>query len=140
VSASLPDEQPVRPDPPPDATPSERVSIRAHRLPIQWGVFGAVLVLVAIGIVGFLQQQNKLPSAVLTWWPLVVIVLAGFWLIRSLGQRASTRLLGSSALFGIGISLLLATAYQVSFGAIWLGLAAIAIGMGIMLRGLLWRS
>src|SRR5579859_6746860 len=91
-----------------------RVSIR-KRLPvislhINRGWLIGVLALVVFGIGAFLAQRNALPRVVVLWWPLVAIAMAGFVLIRSLGRRAGNTLLLSAALFGFGISLLLATA------------------------------
>ncbi len=125
----------------PDSAAPERVSIRARRtLPLNWPVFGILVALAAVGIAAFLAQRSALPPAVQTWWPLIVIGVALVWIIQALSQQRPAGLLGSSALLGIGISLLLATAYQVAFGVVWLGLTLIAVGMGIVLRGLLWRS
>ena len=116
-----------------------RISIR-RRLPLiqlhvnrDWLI--GVVILVVIGVGAFLAERGALPRAVGLWWPLLVIALAVIVLIRALGQRNGNALLGSGALFGFGISLLLATAFQVPLGQTWVGVTMIAIGLTIVLRG-----
>src|SRR5579859_8148468 len=113
-------------------TPS-RISIR-RRLPVislhinrDWLV--GVIILVLVGVGAFLAERNMLPRAVGLWWPVLVIAIAVIILIRALGQRAGNALLGGGALFGFGISLLLATAFQVPLGQTWVGVTLIAIGL-----------
>jgi hypothetical protein len=94
-----------------------------------------VLILVAIGVGAFLAERNALPRAITLWWPLLAILAAAIVLIRSLGQRAGNALLVSGAFLGFGISLLLATAFQVPLGQTWVGVTLIAVGLAIVLRG-----
>ncbi len=116
-----------------------RVSIR-RRLPIvslqinrDWLI--GVVALVAIGVGAFQAQRNALPRVVVLWWPAMIILVAAIVLIGALGRRPGNALLISGALFGFGISLLLATAFQVPFGQTWVGVTLIALGLVIVLRG-----
>ena len=123
---------------------ANRVSVRRRlRVPgvqVDGRLLLIVVALIALALFGILLNQGTLPHAVLLWWPSVIVLFAALWMVRSLAQRASAGLLGSTALFGIALSLLLASAYQVPLSETLIGVALIAVGMGIVLRGLLWRS
>jgi len=126
------------------AVEQNRVSIRRHWLKprpyirFRWLAFNVFLA--AIGVSALLAEHTVIPPVIVSWWPSVVIGIALIWLFRSLVRRMAPGLLGSTTLLGLGISLLLATAYQTSFVSVWLGLTLVVIGMGIILRGLLWRN
>ncbi|GEM_PF-1155976 len=118
-----------------------RVSVRRRlpRVQIDGRMLLIVIALIATALFSVALTQGALPRQVLTWWPLAIVAIAAVWFIRALLSQAAAGLLGSTALFGFGVSLLLASAYQVAFGTTVIGVVLIAIGMGIVLRGLLWR-
>ncbi len=124
--------------------PMQRVSVRRRlRFPairVNWSQLILIVALVALTVFALLLNGGALPRQVIVWWPLVIAVLAGLWLLISLVRRDSAALLGSTALLGVSISLLLASAYQVPLGATLVGVALISIGMGIVVRGLLWQT
>lgn len=138
VGAAEPDSAPDVPELARAPAPN-RVSIR-HRMPlvslqINRGWLLSVIVLVVIGVGAFLAQRNALPRVIVTWWPALLILIAAIGLIRSLARRTGAGLLGSGALGGLGISLLLATAFQMPFGQTWVGTILITVGLAIVLGG-----
>ena len=127
--------------------PAVRVSMQRH-LPRPtaggWRINRAVLLLIGlllvVAVVALINQRSALPSAVQTWWPLLLIAVAAVWLLAALIRHAPTGWLGSITLLGAGIGLLLQTAYGMVFGSVWLGVLLITIGAGTLLRGLLWGA
>lgn len=148
-STALPSEPSQAVENVPDSTsedaPAARISMRRRlpRLPrvrVNWSLLFLIGALVALTIFALLLNQGALPRQVITWWPLVIAIFAALWLIASLLRRDTAALLGSTALFGVSISLILASAYGVPLGATLVGVAMISIGLGIVVRGLLWSS
>ncbi len=127
----------------PIASPVEprRLILRRPGLPflVNWPAMLIIVVLIVIAVFALLLNQGALPAEVITWWPLVVAVLAGIWFLASLLRRDARSLLGSTALFGLSISMLLAAQNIASLTATWVGVTFIAVGTGIVLRGLLLR-
>jgi hypothetical protein len=99
-----------------------------------------IIFLAVVGVLSLVSQRVTWPSIVLIWWPLAVIGVAALWFIAALLRHSANGWLFSTALLGLGISLLLTTAYNMSFGGIWLGVGLITIGAGTLLRGLLWGA
>ncbi len=112
------------------------------RLPFTVNGRAWLVILVLIGITAFalLLNQGRLPPQVVTWWPLAVAVPALIWFLVALVRRETRSLLGSTALLGLSISMLLAAQNIASLSATWVGITFIAIGTGIVLRGLLLRQ
>ncbi len=153
-SIEMPDESPLSEDPlvistpieesseTPESPPLSRVTVR-RRLPAirpNWPLIVTMVALIALTAFFTASNRGTLPRAVQLWWPLAIVVMAVIWLLRSLIRRGASSLLASTALLGFGISLLLASAYQVPLNATLLGVPLIAAGMGIIVRGLFWRS
>jgi hypothetical protein len=118
-----------------------RLVLRRPGLPfvINWRamlVIGGLVVLTAFAL---LLNQGALPAQVVTWWPLVVAILAAIWFLAALARRDARSLLGSTALLGLSVSMLLAAQNIASLSATWVGITFIATGTGIVLRGLLLR-
>ena len=99
-------------------------------------VIGGLVVLTAFAL---LLNQGALPAQVVTWWPLVVAILAAIWFLAALARRDARSLLGSTALLGLSVSMLLASQNIASLSSTWVGVTFIATGTGIVLRGLLLR-
>lgn len=106
---------------------------------ISWLTVLLILALVALAVFTILLNQGLLVEQVARWWPGVFTVLALLWLLVSLGRRDAHSLLGSMALLGISLSMLLAAQNIASIAATIVGLTFMAVGVGIILRGLLLR-
>jgi hypothetical protein len=100
----------------------------------------AILGLVALTAFVLLLNQGALPAAVITWWPLVVLVFSLLWFLSSLVRRDSRSLLGSAALLGLSVSMMLAAQNVASLAGTMVGVMFIATGTAIVLRGLLLRQ
>ena len=105
---------------------------------IRWSVVGLVLLLIVIIVFALALNNGLLPDVVVTYWPAIVMIPALLWLIVSLLGRDVRGLMGSTALFGLSISLLFA-AQGIPLSTTLVGVMFIAFGIGIMLRGLLLR-
>ena len=125
---------------PVEAVPAPR-RLAVPRLPFVVNGRAWLVVLILIGITGFalLLIRGLLPRQVVTWWPLAVAIPALIWFLASLVRRETRSLLGSTALLGLSVSILLAAQNLASLSATWVGITFIAIGTGIVLRGLLLR-
>jgi hypothetical protein len=125
---------------PVEPVPSPR-RFRMPRLPFAangraWLV---IIGLIVITVFALLLNQRVLPPQVVTWWPLAVAVPALIWFLAALVRRETRSLLGSTALLGLSVSMLLAAQNIASLSATWVGITFIAVGTGIVLRGLLLR-
>ncbi len=118
-----------------------RLILRRPGLPflVNWSAMLVVIGLIVIAVFALLLNQGALPAAVVLWWPLAVAALALLWFLASLVRRDARSLLGSTALLGLSISMLLAAQSIASLAATWVGVTLIAVGTGIVLRGLLLR-
>jgi len=125
----------------PPEPPAVHVSIRQRRLRPRFnsGVLLLIALLVIAGIFGGLAARRVLPAFVLNGWSLVIVLFSAIWFLRALGRRSGAALLGSTTLFGLSASLALAASGSLPFSQTWLGLTGIAVGIGTLLRGLLWR-
>jgi len=126
---------------------SARVSMQRHLARPTlgaWKINQTVLLLVIglaiVGISVIIGQRFGWPVAVMTWWPAAILIWALIWLIRALLRYSANGWLASCALLGLAISLLLTTAYGMSFSSLWLGVGLITLGAGTLLRGLLWGA
>ncbi|MEP7285745.1 MAG: hypothetical protein ABI947_08255 [Chloroflexota bacterium] len=119
-----------------------RRPVLPRRLPfvIHWPTLLVIVGLIALTVILLLLNQGALPVEVSTGWPIVVIALAILWFLAALIRRDPRSLIGSAALFGCGLSLLLSVQRIAPFGATLVGVTFIAAGTGIMLRGLLLRN
>ena len=124
------------------APPDVHVSIRQRRFnpAINWTVLAIVILLLIAGIAGSLIARGLLPNAISNGWPLLAVLIGGIWFLRAFGRKSGAGVLGSSTLLGLSLSLILATTGGIPFGQTWVGLTAIIIGIGVLLRGLLWRT
>jgi len=127
----------------PIASPVEprRLMLRRPGLPflVNWPAMLSIAALIVITIFALLLNQGTLPPEVVTWWPLAVAIPAVLWFLVALVRRDARSLLGSTALFGLSVSMLLAAQNIASLAATWVGVTFIGIGTGIVLRGLLLR-
>lgn len=98
------------------------------------------LALVAVGIVGTLVNLDRLELSVPDAWPAGVLLVAVVWLIVSLARRQVTPALGAATLAGIGLSALLDAEAIAPWRETLVGLVLIAVGLGIVIRGLLLRQ
>jgi hypothetical protein len=96
-----------------------------------------VLTVIGVGVALLLDQQGQLPAEVRLWWPLTLIVPGGLWFLGSLVRRSGRGLLGSAALVGAGMSLLLDAQAIYSAGSTLVGISLISVGASIVVRGLL---
>lgn len=142
-------QRPVPPDEPAESTaesddsaspPARNMSLR-RTLPfgINWPAALVILALIALTVFALLSNQGLLPTEVLLWWPAVIVIPAGIWFFASLARQNPQSLIGSAALLGLSISLLLASQNIAPLGTTFVGVTFIAAGTGIILRGLLLR-
>jgi len=119
-----------------------RPVIRRRWLPfeINWTAMLVIVVLIAITVFALLLNQGILPAQIVTWWPLAVAIPAAIWFLVSLLRRDARSLLGSTALFGLSLSMLLSTQIGAPLSTTLVGITFITVGTGIMLRGLLLRN
>jgi len=120
------------------AEPRQRRA-RRHLLPfeINWPTMLLIVLLIALTAFILLLNQGAVPARILIWWPLAIVVPSALWFLISIIRRSARGMLASAALFGIGLSLLLATQGVAPFGVTVVGITFIAAGTGVMLRGLL---
>jgi hypothetical protein len=110
-----------------------------RRIPfvINWTMLLLVIGLVALTVFIIMLNQGTLPANVSGWWPIVIAVPAALSFVVALARRDARRLLASAALFGLSLSLLLASQKVAPLPTTMAGITFIAIGTGIILRGLL---
>lgn len=113
-----------------------------RRLPfvVNWTAMLAIVGLIGVTIFALLLNQGEVPAEIVTWWPLVVAVPSALWFLIALIRRNPRGLLGSTALFGLSVSMLLASQGVASLATTLVGVTFIAVGTGIVLRGLLLRQ
>jgi hypothetical protein len=123
------------------ATRQRRIML-PRRLPfvVNWVAMLAIVVLMGVTIFALLLNQGQVPVEVITWWPLVVAIPSALWFLIALVRRNPRGLLGSTALSGLSISMLLASQGVASLTTTLVGITFIAVGTGIVLRGLLLRQ
>ncbi len=108
---------------------------------VNWPVLFIIVALVALTAGLVLQNLNLLPLTVQTWWPVTLLVPALVWLLIALLRRNPRQLLGSTTLLGLALGLTLITSNILSANtASVFGVAAIVIGAGLLLRGLLMNQ
>lgn len=134
-----PEPETPEPEPEPAEEAAPLVSVRSRRSQVNWGVLGTIILLIALTAFLFGLSRNALPVEILTWWPAAILVVAILWLFGSLARGRASGAIGAAGLIGIGLSLLLATAFHVSLSSTLVGITFIALGMGVILRGLLIR-
>lgn len=148
VDSASPD---VYADPPPEPDEGDRAEPEqvsrpprsapgASRLPINPGALLLALLLVAAGVIGTLLNLDRLDLDVPGEWPAVLIAVAVVWLALALSQRRVTPALGAAMLAGAGLSALLDTQGVAAWRDTLLGVALIALGLGLVIRGLLLRQ
>jgi hypothetical protein len=119
-----------------------RTSLEEARPPLEINIFWLLVViaiaLLALGLV--LHNLGLLPTSLLATWPIAVLLPAALWFVIALIRRNPKSLLGSTALLGLATSLLLAAQNIAPLGATLVGLVFIAVGAGLLLRGLLIRQ
>ncbi len=96
------------------------------------------LILAAVGLI--LLNLEALPTPIVIGWPLAILVPAVLWALYSLIRLRPRGLLRSTALIGVGGSLLLAAQGIAPLGATLVGVTFLAIGAGLILRGLLMSN
>lgn len=116
-----------------------RLTLRRSRFPFEINTLALLtligLVVLTVGLVLF--NLGLLPSSVLRWWPLLLLIPSFMWFLATLFRRRIKGLLGSTALLGISVSLLLAAQNVAPPGATLIGVLFITVGAGLLLRGLL---
>ena len=112
---------------------------RRRQIPfvINWPVMLVVIGLILLTVFALLLNQNAIPSQFAGWWPLVVTVPAVLWFLGALVRGDPRGVLGSAAVFGVGLSLLLSVQRIAPLGATLVGITFIATGTAVVLRGLL---
>ena len=107
---------------------------------LRFGVLLLALALIAGGILGTLQRQDRLREEVTIWWPVVPLAVAVLWMLIALVRRQVTSFLGGAALAGFGLSALLDAQDIAAFGDTLLGTVLVTVGLGVVVRGFLLRG
>ncbi len=138
--ASAEEEEATESSPAPVAP--RRPVIRRRWLPfdINWTAMMVIVALIAITVFALLLTQGILPAQIVTWWPLAVAIPAALWFLVALLRRDARSLLGSTALLGLSLSMLLSAQIGAPLSTTLVGITFITVGTGIMLRGLLLRN
>ena len=108
---------------------------------INWPIFLAIILLIALSVGLILNNLGVLPQSILAYWPLALLILSALWTVLALIRRRVRSLLGSTALLGLSIALfLITTGNIIASGSTLLGIMLISVGAGLLLRGLLLRG
>jgi len=114
-----------------------------RRLPFQinWPVLLLIIALVAASAWLILEQFKLLPTSLQMGWPLVLLVPSALWGLLALLRRKPRQVLESTTALGLSLGLLLITAKILTptLGSV-LGITAIVIGAGLLVRGLLMNQ
>lgn len=124
------------------AAQRRRLRVAGLRLGFQlrWGRFVLALALIAGGVTGTLLRQGRLREEDITWWPVIVLAIAGLWMLLALARRRVAAFLGGAALAGVGFSALLDAQDVATLRETLLGLVLVSTGLGIVIRGFLLRG
>src|SRR5579862_4697675 len=112
-------------------TPAAETSQPRARIRINWSMIGLILLVIAITVFAILLNQGQLSDAVVLYWPAAIAIPALIWLLVALVRRDVRGLLGSTVLFGLSVSLLLA-AQGIPLSTTLVGVLFIAVGIGII--------
>jgi hypothetical protein len=107
---------------------------------LRWGWLVLALALIAGGVLGTLLRQGRLREEDIAWWPVIVLALAGLWMLLALARRRVASFLGGALLAGVGFSALLDAQDVAALRETLLGLALVSTGLGIVIRGFLLRG
>lgn len=120
---------------------------RGFRLPqvLAWGEMQPGMLLFALGLVAggvfwMLYNLGKTPTTLNQWWPMVLLAFAALWAVYSLIIRHASAFLAATVLIGISFSLWLDAQDYLIWRETLIGCILIALGLGIMVRGLLLRQ
>jgi peptidoglycan/LPS O-acetylase OafA/YrhL len=127
----------AEPEPEAEIEPPRRRPVRRLPFSVRPMALLAVIIVIAIGVLLLLYQQNQLPAEVLVWWPLAMIIPGILWFLISLARRSGNGLLAGAALVGVGISLQLSTLSTYEARSTLVGIMLISTGTAILVRGLL---
>lgn len=123
-----------------DEVRSVHIRRTGPRVRVRFGALALALLLIVAGVVGTLLNLDRLDLTVPEQWPLAVLVIAGLWLVIALNRRNVTSALGAAALAGVGISALLDAQGIAAWRETLIGAVMVALGLGIVLRGLILRQ
>ncbi|MFP4323076.1 MAG: hypothetical protein ACLFTK_11540 [Anaerolineales bacterium] len=121
--------------------------LRLPRLPrlIDWNEINPGLALLTTGLIAggvfwTLANLGATSPALDTWWPGALLGLAALWGLQALLTRQAAQFLAASALIGASVSLLLHTHDLMLWRETFVGSMLIAIGLGVIVRGLVLRQ
>jgi hypothetical protein len=106
---------------------------KPNRTALFWG-----FVLIAAGLLFLLYNFNMIPGRFRDWWP-VLAIAAGLWLLVQAIARRGQGLVGGVVLSSLGTFWLLDNQGRVA-GVEFLPVLLIALGVGLLLRGLVRRA
>lgn len=124
------------------AAPNDSESASRPRLPftLQGSVVLGVLVVVLIGLIWLLIAFEALPEEFYAAASVAAGVFGGLWFLAALLRRHSRSILFAAAWLGAALSLLLAAQGVAAVGDTLIGLVLIAVGVALILRGLLMAN
>lgn len=135
------------PQPEPKQKSARRLRLPNIRIPnlIVWsevrpGLLLLASVLTGGGVFWTLHNLNATSDTAEAWWPAVILGIAFLSALYSLLRREAGLFLGGVALIGASFSLLLDTQGYIDWEQSLAGIVFIAIGIGIVARGLLLRQ
>jgi hypothetical protein len=124
----------------PDSTPLVSLRRRRNRSGINFPILALILLLLELAGIAVLASLGPLPIEVQTGWSIPWLIIAGLWLLASFAGGRPRGVVGAAGALGVTISLVLESVYRVPLSATLIGVSLIALGMGIILRGLLFRA
>lgn len=117
------------------------------RLPkvLAWGEVQPGMLLLALGLVAgglfwTLYNLGQTSDALNQWWPMVLLGFAMIWAVYALISRRASAFLAATVLIGISFSLWLDAQDYLLWRETLIGCILIALGLGMMVRGLLLRQ
>ncbi|MFN7210867.1 MAG: hypothetical protein ACK4P1_10830, partial [Aggregatilineales bacterium] len=124
------------------AMPNDSENAARPPLPftLQGSVVLGVLAVVLIGAIWLLIAFEALPEAFYAAAPVAAGVFGALWFLVALLRRHSRSILFAAAWLGASLSLLLAAQGIAEVGDTLIGLVLIAVGVALILRGLLMAN
>lgn len=119
---------------------SERATRARLPFALQGSVLLGVLGAVAIGAAWLLINLELMPEGFYTAAPVAIGAIGALWFVSALLRRRPRSILFAAAWLGAALSLLLASQGIAEVGNTLIGLVLIAVGVALVLRGLLMAN
>ncbi|MCS6872726.1 MAG: hypothetical protein NZ571_14865 [Anaerolineae bacterium] len=121
------------------SVPTDAEGSARTRLPfaLQGSIVLGILAVALIGVAWLLVNLELMPQAFYTAAPIAATAFGALWFLMALLQRRARGIIFAAAWLGAALSLLLAAQGVAQVGDTLIGLILIAVGVALVLRGLL---